>query len=442
MKTLFTHPFRRQYHWGYLAVGCTLLVSYALWLGSMWYYQDWYENPWKYMAKVGSHSATLLMCWAFILATRFRPVEVLFGGLDKVYKSHRYIGEIAFFLIFLHPLGLALMHASEGGSFWAYLWFSGDWVRNTGIIALAGFALLVVLSIYVKIRYHRWKRTHDFFGLLLLLIIVHGIMAKGEIVAYPLLGLWFALWCGLGLAAYVYIRLLYRWLGPQYDHVVDEVRQVGDAVVELYLKPQGRAMVHEPGQFVYISLDANAVSREPHPFSISSAPDSPRLRLSIKQLGDWTQSVHAIQAGEQARVWGPYGHFSETIVQGSCRQRLIFLGGGIGITPFLSMLASERMRKAPYACWMIYSVADAQRAVYSEELRTACAQRDDWHCIQHLSDEEGFINADYLQQHLGSLNDCTFYICGPQVMMDSVSNLLLDAGVPIEHIISEDFDIR
>ncbi len=41
MKTLFTHPLRRQYHWGYLAIFASLLISYGLWLGSMWVRDDW-----------------------------------------------------------------------------------------------------------------------------------------------------------------------------------------------------------------------------------------------------------------------------------------------------------------------------------------------------------------------------------------------------------------
>jgi predicted ferric reductase len=161
----------------------SLLVSYGLWLGCLGWYGEWYDDPWKYPAKVGSHGATLLMCWAFILATRFRPVEWLFGGLDKVYQAHRYIGEGAFFLVLLHPVCLAWHRWPDGIA--AYLAFFAPWAdaaRASGLVALAGFALLVSLSLYVKIADHRWKRTHDYFGVLLVLVMLHAVWAEGEIM--------------------------------------------------------------------------------------------------------------------------------------------------------------------------------------------------------------------------------------------------------------------
>jgi predicted ferric reductase len=58
---------------------------------------------------------------------------------------------------------------------------------------------------------------------------------------------------------------------------------------DIFLDPVGRAMALKPGQFIYISFDTDAVTEEPHPFILSSAPEQSRLRLSIKRLGDWTR---------------------------------------------------------------------------------------------------------------------------------------------------------
>lgn len=280
-----TLPPKRKW-FGYAAVAASLAITFALWLGAMGAADEWYDNPWLYPAKVGSHGTLVLMCWAFILATRFRWVERLFGGLDKVYKAHRYIGETAFFLILLHPVFLAVAHADTISEFSAYLWFSGNWVRNTGLVALAVFVLLVVLSIYWKVAYHRWKRSHDFFGALMVLIVVHAVLANGEIMRFPVLRIWHATWVLFALGAYLYIRLLYRWFGPLHDYTVVSVEDVGDAITEITLQPRGRALRPQPAQFIYISFDADAVSKEPHPFSISSAPEAAELRLSIKRLGD------------------------------------------------------------------------------------------------------------------------------------------------------------
>ena len=144
------------------------------------------------------------------------------------------------------------------------------------------------------------------------------------------------------------IRLLYRFFGPQYNYVTESVEQKPDAIVDIKLTPAGRRMRHAPGQFLYISLDTDAVSEEPHPFSISSPPDSPILRLSIKCLGDWTRSIHQIKPGERARVFGPYGHFSDEFFDHPDLPAVL-IGGGIGITPMLSILHSQdlKLRKGP-----------------------------------------------------------------------------------------------
>jgi predicted ferric reductase len=74
-------PAKRKW-FGYATAAASLAITYALWLGAMGAADEWYDNPWKYPAKVASHGTLILMCWAFILATRLRIVEWLFGGLD------------------------------------------------------------------------------------------------------------------------------------------------------------------------------------------------------------------------------------------------------------------------------------------------------------------------------------------------------------------------
>lgn len=427
---------------GYGVVAASLAITYVLWLGAMWATNEWYDNPWHYPAKVGSHGTLILMCWAFILATRFRWVERLFGGLDKVYKAHRHIGEGAFLLIFLHPVFLAVGDADSVRSLLQYWWFSENWVRNTGLIALGFFVLLVVLSIYSKIAYHRWKRSHDFFGALLVLIVFHAVLANSEIMRYPVLRVWHGSWVVLALAAYVYIRVFYRWFGPLHDYAVASVEDVGDAITEISLKPKGRALHPAPGQFIYVSFDADAVNKEPHPFSISSSPEAALLRLSIKQLGNWTQDVSQIKIGKSARVWGPYGHFTN-LALAEPHPPLVMIGGGIGITPFLSLVTSNAFAKRGGQSTLIYAVANFPAAVYQDELRTCAETLPQLTVITHYSDEAGYLDRSYLEGVVEQpLLDCLFMVCGPPPLLEAMRIQLTDAGVITRQIIMEDFEIR
>ena len=434
-------PHKRKW-FGYAAVAASLALTYTLWLAAMGAAGEWYDNPWTYPAKVGSHGTLILMCWAFLLATRLRWVERLFGGLDKVYKAHRNIGETAFFLIFLHPVFLAVAHADSVLGFFRYGWFSGDWVRNIGLIALAVFMLLVALSLYAKIDYHRWKRSHDFFGALLVLIVFHAVLANGEIMRYPVLMVWHGTWVVLALAAYVYIRMFYRWFGPLHDYTVESVNEVGDAITEIMLKPKGRSLRLAPGQFIYVSFDAAAVNKEPHPFSISSSPEAPQLRLSVKRLGDWTEEAAQIKPGKSARVWGPYGHFCN-LALAQPRMPLVMVGGGIGITPFLSLVASEAFARRGGTSTLVYALPDRASAIYLEELR---AREDALPCLSlnvHYSDEAGYMDRPYLDSIVEQpFLDCLFLICGPPPLMEAMRTLLADAGVNARQVIVEDFEIR
>ncbi|MFU8828161.1 MAG: ferric reductase-like transmembrane domain-containing protein [Phycisphaerales bacterium] len=427
---------------GYAVVFGTVVLSIGLWLIEMARAGEMHTNPWIYPAKVGSHGTLILMCWAFILATRFRPIEQLFGGLDKVYKAHRVIGETAFFLIFLHPIFLAIARSDSLAGFAGYLWFSDDWARNTGILAFAAFAILVVLSIYWKIAYQRWKRTHDLFGLVLVLIAIHALLGRGEMVKYPLLTVWYASWTVLGLAAYVYIRVLYRFIGPQYNMVTAEVRQRPDEITEVYLKPVGRRMQFEAGQFLYLSYDSDAVTSEPHPFSISSPPEEPNLRLTIKRLGDWTGDVHRIRPGERARVWGPYGHFGKAL-QEQPDVPMVMIAGGVGITPFLSIIRSEAFAHRKEVGVLIYSVPHQAKQVYADEITSRAAQLPNLRAVMHLSDEAGYIDQNYLRETLDRpLPDYAWMLCGPDEMTDSIQAQLEEDGVRPEQILIESFDIR
>ncbi|NLI32259.1 MAG: ferric reductase, partial [Deltaproteobacteria bacterium] len=107
----------------YSLVLCSLVATLVIWLGSKWYYQDWFENPFKYPAKASSLTATVLMCWSIILSTRASFIENHFGGLDKVYQVHKHLGKWAVGIIVLHPLFLSADRILDLPEFIRGLWF-------------------------------------------------------------------------------------------------------------------------------------------------------------------------------------------------------------------------------------------------------------------------------------------------------------------------------
>jgi predicted ferric reductase len=166
------------------------------------------------------------MCCTIVLSTRWRFLERFFGGLDKVYQVHKRLGRWSFFLILFHPVFIAVDRLPDVPAFFRAMWLyqpEGDlylWGQNFGVLALIGFAILVTLTLWVKIAYHRWKRTHEFFGLVLVIIIAHIFLVNADVARYPVLTVWLYAFLGLALCSFLYIRFLYRYLGPRFGYYV------------------------------------------------------------------------------------------------------------------------------------------------------------------------------------------------------------------------------
>ena len=118
----------------------------------------------------------------------------------------------------------------------------------------------------------------------------------------------------------------------------------------------------------------------------------------------------------------------------------VLVGGGIGITAFLSIVRSEEFRQRLADATLIYSVPNRDAAIYHQELSSHSARVDRMRHLLHISDEEGCIGADYLAAHLHRpLRGHIFFVCGPPQMMDSFKGFLQDAGVLRKQIRMEEF---
>lgn len=113
------------------------------------------------IAEMIAGCAVILFGTALLLSTRARFLEPLFGGLDKMYRSHRDASVAGFLILVLHVLFIPWRGEPGGGV-------------PAGLIAFAGFLILVTLSIgprlaftrrWVTLGYRSWKRTHRLIGL-------------------------------------------------------------------------------------------------------------------------------------------------------------------------------------------------------------------------------------------------------------------------------------
>jgi predicted ferric reductase len=171
---------------------------------------------------------------------------------------------------------------------------------------------------------------------------------------------------------------------------------------------------HKAGQFAFVSGDP---AEEPHPYTIASAwnPAEPRLTFITKELGDFTRTLRDTRrVGESVVVEGPYGCFT---FEDAC-PRQIWVGGGIGITPFIArmkQLARERQAdpspSRQQEIHLFHSTAD-----YSEEaiakLRADAAAADVRLHVLHDA-HDGFLTGDRIRAAVPGWRDASIWFCGP-----------------------------
>lgn len=390
------------------------------------------------LAQLAGLVGVTALAWNFFLASRPIVLDKAMGGLDKVFIQHRRAGTAAFTLMLAHPLFLAASALPNWPAAKFFLLPGPFWALNFGIFALWSFSLLIVLTLFVKLPYHVWKRTHQFMGVPFAFVALHVATIESDVAWFLPLRVWILGLIAVGLGSYAYKIFLYRFFGPRHPYRIEAVRELGD-VVEVSLAPEKRPLAHRPGQFVFVSFGDDEVGREEHPFTISSAPGEPLLRLSMKKSGDHTKKFGRLKPGVAVRVFGPYGRFGEAFLE--THKDSIWIAGGIGVTPFLSLLRAAAPDE-PAKVAIIYSTKNESDAPYDAEIASVAARVPNIAYSRHLSEKEGYLTAEEIAKRAGGLKDKLVFLCGPMPMMRALTSALTASGVPRRNILFEDFSLR
>ncbi len=191
------------------------------------------------------------------------------------------------------------------------------------------------------------------------------------------------------------------------------------------------------GQYVSVSVDLAGV-RTARPYSISSAPGEGHLDLTVREVPGGFVSSHLandVPVGGLIECSGPRGHFRhEPLIDGD---DLVFLAGGSGVTPFLSMLRDFERRGWPVRVHLVYGSRTEEEILFRTQLERLARGHDRLRVDHVLSEPDGpwdgptgFLDARLLQGVLGSLAGRRFYLCGPTAMVDLVQASLRRVGVP------------
>jgi predicted ferric reductase len=240
----------------------------------------------------------------------------------------------------------------------------------------------------------------------------------------------------VGLGFYAYRELLARFFLSLHDYQVEAVSEIDEGLVDIALRPLGRAMNFVPGQFAMIYLEAKDGWHR-HPFTISSSPHEDVVRVTVGALGDYTSRLQElIEPGMPAVIGGPHGRFSHW--RGTERQ--VWIAGGVGVAPFLSWLRALD-GQLPHRVDFFYTAYG--EAPFAEEIRKIAGRHESLHA--HLIDtaREGRLTCERVLAFAGAdPRELSVFMCGPRTMVRSFESQLRLAGVPSRRIHREHFDWR
>lgn len=387
-----------------------------------------------FLAQITGLLGSVLISFNFILATRNKFVEKVFEGLDKAYKVHNLLGNIAFILVVNHPLFL-IINSLPFNTTKLYL------VPNLtnlpyafGILAFYSLIILVALTIFVDLPYKIWKRTHEVMGLVIIFGSLHSFLITSDMSTYLPLKLWILGLNIIAIIAYFYKRYFYYLFRPKNNYIVSSIEHEKNyLLVNLVATNLEKYIEFKPGQYAFFSLQKD--EKDEHPFSILEQ-DGPNLRIGTKVVGKFTLDLTQLKKGIGVNVNGPFGSFASNMERAN---EMVWISGGIGITPFLSMIKNL---KSHQKVTMIHSGKSNEPALFTKLFKDYTYFFPNFKFVIHYPSVEGRLNEENINKYAELTRESYVYLCGPKEMMDDFSQKLPKKGIKQKRIIYEDFTLK
>ncbi len=394
--------------------------------------------------------ATDLMVLMLLLAARIPFVDRALGH-DQAVAVHGKLGKWVIYGLLLHGWFLLSGYAANdrlslGGELGSLL-SVGDLVLGVCALGiLIAVAISSVISVKRSLPYEAWHIIHLATYIAVGFSLPHqfsmsGLMGPGT----------FARWYWIGLFLVTgFLLLAYRVLLPvfaSFEHqlVVTKVRYEANDVVSIEM--QGRNLPTldvEAGQFFHWRFLAKGLWWHQHPFSVSAAPTSDTLRITIRALGRGSAKLMAVKPGTRVMIEGPYGLFSD---RSRTQAALTLIGIGVGIAPIRAIL--EATDTVPGRTTVILRGHTPSQLYLLREIQVLCQDKGAklitlvGSRTQNRLGETGWMPASHRGKRLVDLvpyvASSDVYVCGPQAASDLVVADALACGTPASSVHNERF---
>jgi predicted ferric reductase len=386
----------------------------------------------------------------FILMGRLWWLERPFG-LDHLASYHRKNGNLAFFFIIIHPIFIAIgygitAHVNLFAQYvnlvtsYQYVWLA--FIAQLLFIAVVGTSIYIVRR---KLKFESWYYVHLLVYIAIVVAFFHQVAIGTSFIDQPLAkAYWYSVYIFVALNL-----LIWRFSLPvvnvfRYNFKVDKVIRETPTTTSIYISGrQLRRLKAKPGQFVFVRFLSLHFLPQEHPFSLSALVTDDQIRLTIREVGDYTADIKNLQPGTRVALSGPFGRFTEDVAQTSKR---LYVAGGVGITPIRGLVESAAV--ANQESVLYYANRNSDDIVFEKEI--AQLENDGVTVYRVFSDPPkgtgthigGYVSAELIAELTPDFRDRDIYICGPPPMMTSLVAGLTTAGVPENQLHYEVFSLH
>jgi predicted ferric reductase len=444
---------RQKYFWAFLYLMLMLLpvVVGELAAGAA----GLEPRPWldEWASGLGMIGFALVLL-SFFLLGRFKPLSALLGS-DLLMQTHQLFGRTALLLLLLHPFFYTLWRAPLGpvdaSSANALRIGGSSWGLTTGLLALGCLLVLVVSAVLrqrTDLPYERWRLLHSGLALAVLGFGLHHTLVSGRYAQLSAVAtVWWAL-AALALLSWMWVYLVRPlWQGVR-PYRIEKLEHCADRIWLLEIAPRSPSTTRfRAGQFAWLKLGHRWPHRD-NPFSISNAPGADgRLQFLIKEAGDMTRGLVKHAVGDIAFLDGPHGRFEIP----TDAPAVVMYAGGIGVAPFVSLLADAVARQERRPLRLLYADKHREQMVDVLALSGAAALPDfqllpmveqaepNWRGLKGRLDAKGLAQALAHPAVAPLTGNAHHLVCGPEPMMDAVETALVARGVPVQRVLSEHF---
>ncbi len=201
----------------------------------------------------------------------------------------------------------------------------------------------------------------------------------------------------------------------------------------------------QPGQYVVVRFLNNFLNTPGKAYTITSPPGEKFIAITVKRLGKFSNALCDLRIGDRVKIIGPYGHFFPR----DKMKNIVFLAGGIGVTPFFNIIKSfSKEKKMDKETTLFYSNKTKNDIAFFKELNKLSKKWNGLKIVYILTREKKThplikefrrIDIKMLKKYLKRIGDYYYFICGSTDFVDYLWKELKTTGIKENHLITETF---